>query len=98
LSIISILKENEIAIKLSLVLYFYTSYMHDRTKYLSTRSITKRFDITSTTLRRWADEGKIRYVQPDSNTKRGGNRLYNASDIEKFFGLTDYKKKIRICY
>ena len=67
--------------------------------YISANKITKQFDITSNTLRRWADEGKIRCLRPNSDSARGGKRVYNVEDINKFFGIeTTIKPRKTICY
>ena len=51
--------------------------------YISPSKITKQFDITSGTLRNWAEQGKIRYLRP--NNKR---RIYNIKDIINILGIT----------
>ena len=68
--------------------------------YISANKITKQFDITSNTLRRWADEGKIRCLRPNSEGKKGGKRIYHVEDIKKIFGVEDsqIKEKKTICY
>lgn len=64
-------------------------------KYISPRHITKQFNITSGTLRLWAENGKIRYIRPNQT----GGRLYNANDIEKIFGSNStFKNQKTICY
>ena len=48
--------------------------------YISPNKITKQYDITSGTLRRWAEAGKIRCIRPN-----GGKRIYNIEDVKKIF-------------
>lgn len=52
----------------------------DNENYISPNKITKQYDITSGTLRRWAEAGKIRCLRPN-----GGKRIYNIEDIKKIF-------------
>jgi putative resolvase len=69
--------------------------------YISPSKITKKFDITSGTLRRWAEEGKIRCLRPNGTTNREGKRIYNVSDIKRIFGIENElveDTKETICY
>lgn len=52
----------------------------DNENYISPNKITKQYDITSGTLRRWALSGKIRCLRPN-----GGKRIYNVEDVKKIF-------------
>jgi len=52
----------------------------DTENYISPSKITKQYDITSGTLRRWSEAGKIRCLRPN-----GGKRIYNIQDIKKIF-------------
>ena len=52
----------------------------DTENYISPSKITKQYDITSGTLRRWSEAGKIRCLRPN-----GGKRIYNIEDIKKIF-------------
>jgi hypothetical protein len=52
----------------------------DTENYISPSKITKQYDITSGTLRRWSEAGKIRCIRPN-----GGKRIYNIQDIKKIF-------------
>jgi DNA-binding transcriptional MerR regulator len=52
----------------------------DNESYISPNKITKQYDITSGTLRRWSEAGKIRCLRPN-----GGKRIYNIEDIKKIF-------------
>jgi DNA-binding transcriptional MerR regulator len=52
----------------------------DNENYISPNKITKQYDITSGTLRRWAEAGKIKCLRPN-----GGKRIYNIEDIKKIF-------------
>lgn len=59
----------------------------DTENYISPSKITKQFDITSGTLRRWAEAGKIRFLRPN-----GGKRIYNIEDVNKMFSIDDKSK------
>mgnify|MGYP003480374900 FL=1 len=64
--------------------------------YISPGKIAKQFDITTTTLRRWAEDGKIRCIRPVS-----GKRVYNLMDVKKLFGIpstSDNRAINTICY
>lgn len=52
-------------------------------KYISPFKIKKKFDITSNTLRSWANEGKIRCIRVRDGK---GKRIYSVEDVEKLFG------------
>ena len=56
----------------------------DNENYISPNKITKQYDITSGTLRRWAEAGKIRCLRPN-----GGKRIYNIEDIKKIFNKNE---------
>ncbi len=58
----------------------------DNENYISPNKITKQYDITSGTLRRWAEAGKIRCLRPN-----GGKRIYNIEDIKKIFNKENTK-------
>jgi DNA-binding transcriptional MerR regulator len=58
----------------------------DNENYISPNKITKQYDITSGTLRRWAEAGKIRCLRPN-----GGKRIYNIEDIKKIFNKENNK-------
>lgn len=58
--------------------------------YISPNKITKQYDITSGTLRRWAEEGKIRCLRPN-----GGKRIYNIDDINKLFSKKEEDEKTK---
>jgi predicted site-specific integrase-resolvase len=53
----------------------------DNTKYISPSKISKQFDISSGTLRNWAEAGKIDYLRPN-----GSRRVYNVEDVARIFG------------
>jgi putative resolvase len=62
--------------------------------YISPQKITKQFDITSNTLRRWAEKGDIRYIRPNN-----GRRVYHIEDVKQIFGINiEQQKKQIICY
>lgn len=58
----------------------------DNENYISPNKITKQYDITSGTLRRWSEAGKIRCLRPN-----GGKRIYNIDDINKIFSKKEIK-------
>lgn len=58
----------------------------DNENYISPNKITKQYDITSGTLRRWSEAGKIRCLRPN-----GGKRIYNIDDINKIFSNKNNK-------
>ena len=61
----------------------------DNETYISPNKITKQYDITSGTLRRWSETGKIRCLRPN-----GGKRIYNIEDIKRIFNNeTELKDK-----
>ena len=60
----------------------------DNENYISPNKITKQYDITSGTLRRWAEAGKIRCLRPN-----GGKRIYNIEDIKKIFNKANTEEK-----
>ena len=60
----------------------------DTENYISPSKITKQYDITSGTLRRWSEAGKIRCLRPN-----GGKRIYNIQDIKKIFNAENYEVK-----
>lgn len=62
----------------------------DNENYISPSKITKQFDITSGTLRRWSEEGKIRCLRPN-----GGKRIYNIDDINKIFSNKKDNKDVK---
>jgi len=62
-------------------------------KYRGAQEIRKTYEISSETLRRWNNQGKISSIRTP-----GGNRLYSVVDVEKIFGNQERineKKKIR---
>jgi predicted site-specific integrase-resolvase len=66
-------------------------------KFISAYKIKKRFDITSNTLRTWADNDKINYIRIRDGK---GKRMYNVDDVERIFkgsGSTVNEKKT-YCY
>ena len=49
-------------------------------QYITPQSITKLYDVSSTTLRNWAESGKIKFIRPNQ-----GRRLYNKDDVMRIF-------------
>ena len=67
--------------------------MHEDT-YITPVQIKRQYNVSSNTLRVWANDGKIRCIRPN-----GTKRLYSKTDIQKFFGITqEPKERKTICY
>lgn len=62
-------------------------------EYIRVATIRKKYDISDTKLRSWANSQLVRIVKTP-----GGNRLYHAGDIESLFGQEETEKRRRICY
>jgi predicted site-specific integrase-resolvase len=70
-------------------------------EYVSAKRITTKYDISSGTLRRWADESRIKCIRPNTiNGQRGGKRLYYVPDIQKMFNDNKpiQESRVTICY
>ena len=70
--------------------------MNNEEKYVRATIIRKIYDTSYTTLRRWSENGKIRFKRTP-----GGKRLYCIKDVQKYFNggkETKEKEKSRICY
>jgi putative resolvase len=52
-------------------------------EYVTPQTLTKIYNISSTTLRNWAEAGKIKFIRP-----LGGRRLYYKEDVLRIFGQT----------
>ena len=67
-------------------------------QFISPYKIKKKYDITSNTLRTWAENDKIRYIRIRDGK---GKRMYNLQDVEKIFEGTNTtlsdKRKV-VCY
>ena len=61
--------------------------------YISASKITKQFDISSGSLRRWAELGKIRFLRPNN-----GKRIYHIDDITALFGNKKENLKETLLY
>lgn len=74
--------------------------MSKSAEYVSANTIRKHYDISQTTLRNWANEGKIGFVRTKGGKKAEGKRLYRKEDVDKLFGEPNKAsdKKTRICY
>lgn len=57
-------------------------------EFITPLEVCKKFGVVSTTLRIWADQGKIRCIKPN-----GIKRYYNVQDIEKIFNVETTEKK-----
>jgi predicted site-specific integrase-resolvase len=63
-------------------------------KYRGAQEIRKTYEISSETLRRWNNQGKISSIRTP-----GGNRLYFVVDVEKIFENQErINEKKKICY
>jgi len=63
-------------------------------KYRGAQEVQKTYKISSETLRRWNNQGKISSIRTP-----GGNRLYSVVDVEKIFGNQErINEKKKICY
>ncbi len=60
-------------------------------KYISPNKLCKQLDITSGTLRNYAESGKIRCLRTENYNGRPGKRLYNVEDVKKLFGVESTK-------
>lgn len=69
-------------------------------QYISPAKIKRQFDITSCSLRRWAEQGKIRCLRPNTGSVRGGRRVYNVEDIKRILGVESVRgtDKDIVCY
>ena len=54
--------------------------MSSSDQYITPQTITKLYGVSSTTLRNWAENGKIKFIRP-----LGGRRLYDKEDVSKIF-------------
>jgi len=71
---------------------------HNETKknnpvYVSGKTIRGQYEISTATLQRWANEGKI-----DAVKTAGGHRLYDSNKVNELFGFTQQKEKKKLCY
>lgn len=64
-------------------------------KYISPFKIRKKFDVTSNTLRTWANQEKIRFIRVRDGK---GKRVYNIEDVEKLFGQSIIHTGKVCCY
>ena len=54
--------------------------MSSSDQYITPQTITKLYGISSTTLRNWAENGKIKFIRP-----LGGSRFYDKENVSKIF-------------
>lgn len=59
--------------------------------YVTPQTLTKAFGITSTTLRNWAEAGKIKFIRP-----HGGRRLYHKQDALRVFEQAETKDQAQV--
>lgn len=68
----------------------------DNDRYISPIKIKEKYDISSNTLRLWAETGKIKYIR----VNKTGKRIYSVEDLRRIFGenqnISDNRKTI--CY
>ena len=68
-------------------------------KYISPYQLTRQYNISSATLRRWAEHGKIRCIRPGDATATRKKRLYHAGDIARLFGVDETNvQPTTVCY
>jgi len=66
------------------------------TEYIHARIIKNHYGVCSATLRRWAEDGRVRAIKTP-----GGKRLYHTLDIQRAFGFNDtalQNQKTKVCY
>src|SRR5262245_59645860 len=51
-------------------------------KYISCKTINKTFEVCASTLRYWADQGKLHAIHLDAHSGVPGKRLYAACDVK----------------
>lgn len=67
---------------------------NEQLKYIKGTKIREQFDVASITLRRWADEGKLKFIKTP-----GGHHMYNIDDVSRLLGLeAKEKEKKHIAY
>ena len=69
---------------------------HDNSseKYITSKKVRDQYGVCNSTLKRWANEGKIKTIRTVGN-----KRLYGCDDIASIFGIQSVEKKKRsICY
>ena len=54
-------------------------------QYQSLKTLQKQFDISSSTLRKWVEDGKIAAIR----TSGGGRRLYKVDSVRAYFGIKE---------
>jgi putative resolvase len=69
--------------------------MSNLDQFISASKIQERFGISSSSLRRWDRDGKIKTIRTP-----GGFRLYRVGDVEQIFnqGEANIEQKAKICY
>jgi predicted site-specific integrase-resolvase len=72
--------------------------LNEKSIYVSPHELAAKFGVSSQSLRRWANDGKISTIRTPGNY-----RLYNKADVIKVFGLehllqTTEQQKKSICY
>lgn len=66
----------------------------EQVRYVAGAQVKRRYQISTRTLQRWADQEEIGSVRTP-----GGKRLYNEFDIEQLFGTnSSSRQKAKICY
>ena len=63
-------------------------------KYITSKKVRELYGVCNSTLKRWANEGKITSIRTIGN-----KRLYGCYDIRRVFGVESIeKKKRKLCY
>ena len=65
----------------------------DTSKFLPASQIRKHYAVSTTSLRRWTDEGAINAIRLP-----GGKHLYAAADVTRLLGIQQQPKKAHLCY
>ncbi len=66
----------------------------NKSNFVSGAVIKKQYGVSTPSLHRWADEGKLHVIRLP-----GGGRLYNKQDIQQLFGEdTESLNKKKVCY
>lgn len=66
--------------------------------YLSARHIKQRYDVSTSTLRRWTSDGRLASIRTGSDR---GRRLYSITDVARLFGekeIASPKQRLTVLY
>jgi len=59
------------------------SFCMQNRSFISAKHVKQQYDVSSCTLRRWSEEGKLSFIRSGAE---GGRRLYSAVDLARLFG------------